>query len=156
MNTKKLTAIMLASLTAMSLSACSSDSTEPATSAQEEQSSEASYVSYEKNKEATDSQNDAAEAAVVYLETMPMSKQALFDQLKYDSYSAEDAQYAIDNINADWNEEALEAAENYYDSGTTDTNEIYNQLISEYGEQFTTDEAQYAIDNLDPSTLDAQ
>lgn len=27
-------------------------------------------------------------------------------------------------------------------------NAIYDQLISEYGEQFTPEEAQYAIDNL--------
>lgn len=27
-------------------------------------------------------------------------------------------------------------------------NAIYDQLISEYGEQFTKEEAQYAIDNL--------
>lgn len=26
--------------------------------------------------------------------------------------------------------------------------EIYDQLISEYGDKFTNDEAQYAIDNL--------
>jgi len=26
---------------------------------------------------------------------------------------------------------------------------IYNQLISEYGERFTAEEAQYAIDHLD-------
>lgn len=26
---------------------------------------------------------------------------------------------------------------------------IYNQLVSEYGEKFTAEEAQYAIDNLD-------
>ena len=26
---------------------------------------------------------------------------------------------------------------------------IYDQLISEYGEKFTAEEAQYAIDNLD-------
>lgn len=26
---------------------------------------------------------------------------------------------------------------------------IYNQLVSEYGEKFTPEEAQYAIDNLD-------
>ena len=29
-----------------------------------------------------------------------------------------------------------------------DTIEIYDQLISEYGEKFTAEEAQYAIDNL--------
>lgn len=28
-------------------------------------------------------------------------------------------------------------------------NAIYDQLISEYGEQFTPEEAQYAIDHLD-------
>ena len=54
----------------------------------------------------------------------------------------------IDNIEFDWNENALKSAENYQDIMDMSHAAIYDQLVSEYGEQFTPEEAQYAIDNL--------
>lgn len=43
---------------------------------------------------------------------------------------------------------ALEKAKVYQDSMAMSKNAIYDQLTSEYGEQFTESQAQYAIDNL--------
>ena len=40
-------------------------------------------------------------------------------------------------------------AKSYYTNMNMSKKEIYNQLISKYGEQFTKSEAQYAIDHLD-------
>ena len=59
------------------------------------------------------------------------------------------AQYAIDNVEADWKENALKSAETYQETMAMSPNAIYDQLISEYGGQFTEEEAQYAIDNLE-------
>ena len=56
--------------------------------------------------------------------------------------------YAVDNLQADYNANALEKAEEYSDSMHMSKQGIYDQLTSEYGEQFTAEEAQYAVDNL--------
>lgn len=83
---------------------------------------------------------------------MHMSKQGIYDQLtsEYgDKFPAEAAQYAVDNMKADWNENALASAEKYSKTMHMSKQGIYDQLVSEYGEQFTEEEAQYAIDHLE-------
>lgn len=83
---------------------------------------------------------------------MHMSKKGIYDQLTSEygeNFPADAAQYAIDNIKADWNANALETAKTYYKDMSMSKNAVYDQLISEYGEQFTESEAQYAIDHLD-------
>ena len=52
-------------------------------------------------------------------------------------------------MKADYKNNALEKAKTYQDSMAMSKNAIYDQLISEYGEQFTEEEAQYAIDHLE-------
>lgn len=95
---------------------------------------------------------NALKAAESYIQTMPFSKQGLYDQLisEHGSKFPEDAaQYAIDNLQVDYKEQALKAAKNYMDTMPMSDSELYDQLISEYGEKYTPEEAQYAIDNLD-------
>ena len=94
----------------------------------------------------------ALRKAKSYSDTMNMSKAGLYDQLTSEygeKFTAEAAQYAIDNVEADWKENALKKAKSY--SNTMDMSKagVYDQLISEYGEKFTAEEAQYAIDNLE-------
>ncbi len=86
-----------------------------------------------------------------YSNVMNMSKQAIYDQLtsEYgDKFDTDAAQYAVDNMTADWNENALETAENYSKTMNMSKQAIYDQLISEYGSQFTEEQAQYAVDNM--------
>lgn len=93
----------------------------------------------------------ALRKAEIYSNTMSMSKSGLYDQLTSEygeKFSKEAAQYAIDNINANWKENALKKAKTYQDSMAMSPDAIYDQLKSEYGEKFTPEEAQYAIDNL--------
>lgn len=93
----------------------------------------------------------ALKKAHVYANEMHMSKASLYDQLvsEYgENFSEEAAQYAVDNVEADWKENALQKAILYQDEMAMSPNAIYEQLISEHGEQFTEEEAQYAIDNL--------
>lgn len=93
----------------------------------------------------------ALNKAQSYSDLMHMSKAGIYDQLTSEygeQFSAEAAQYAIDNVTADWNANALEKAKSYQEDMNMSPNAIYDQLISEYGEQFTPEEAQYAIDNL--------
>lgn len=93
----------------------------------------------------------ALSKAKSYSETMFMSKQGLYDQLTAEygeQFSAEAAQYAIDNLKADYNANALAKAESYSETMYMSKQGIYDQLTSEYGEQFSAEEAQYAVDNL--------
>ena len=46
------------------------------------------------------------------------------------------------------NRNALKTAKSYQEIMSMSPAAIYDQLISEYGEKFTAEEAQYAIDNL--------
>ena len=82
---------------------------------------------------------------------MSMSPAAIYDQLisEYgEKFTAEEAQYAIDNLKADYNANALVKAKDYYKQMHMSKQSVYDQLVSEYGEAFTSEEAQYAIDNL--------
>lgn len=95
---------------------------------------------------------NALKSAQVYSDKMHMSKARLYDQLTSEhgeKFSAEAAQYAIDNVKADWNKNALETAKSYRDTMSMSPSRIHDQLVSEHGEKFTPEEAQYAIDHLD-------
>ena len=88
-----------------------------------------------------------------YANQLHMSKKAIYDQLTSsygEGFAADAAQYAIDNMtNVDWNANALEKAKQYYYNMSMSKSAVYDQLTSEYGEQFTASQAQYAIDHLD-------
>ena len=93
----------------------------------------------------------ALKKAKSYSDIMNMSKAGIYDQLTSEygeKFTAEAAQYAIDNVEADWKENALKKAKSYQETMSMSPSAIYDQLVSEYGEQFTAEEAQYAIDNL--------
>lgn len=95
---------------------------------------------------------NALRSAESYLKYSDFSKTKLYEQLtsEYGSkYPADAAQYAIDNVKADWKAEALDAAKAYQKYTPMSDSELYDQLTSEYGSGFTPEEAQYAIDNLD-------
>ena len=84
--------------------------------------------------------------------SMHMSKARIYDQLTSEygeDFTDEEAQYAIDNLVADYNENALLTAKNYQEVMNMSKAAIYDQLVSQYGEQFTPEEAQYAVEHLD-------
>ena len=96
---------------------------------------------------------NALAKAQIYAETMYMSKKAVYDQLvsEYgENFDEDAAQYAIDNLEGiSWKENALEKAKTYSETMNMSKAAIYDQLISDYGEQFTKKQAQYAIDHLE-------
>ena len=82
---------------------------------------------------------------------MHLSKQGVYDQLVSEyggKFSAEAAQYAIDNVTADWNANALSQAKTYQDEMHLSPSAIHDQLTSQYGAKFTQTEADYAIQHL--------
>jgi len=93
----------------------------------------------------------ALNKATTYANTMRMSKKAVYDQLVSDygeKFSAEAAQYAIDNVKADWNANALAKAKTYQNTMSMSPSAIHDQLTSDAGEKFIQAEADYAIQNL--------
>jgi hypothetical protein len=93
----------------------------------------------------------ALSKATSYANVMHMSKIGVYNQLisEYgEKFSKEAAQYAIDNVTADWNANALAKAKSYQEQMSMSTSSIRDQLVSEYGEKFTADEADYAIKHL--------
>lgn len=100
----------------------------------------------------TQEYQNALTKGLQYANQLHMSKKAVYDQLTSsygEGFAADAAQYAIDNMTGvDWNANALEKAKQYYYNMSMSKSAVYDQLTSEYGEQFTTSEAQYAIDHL--------
>ncbi|WP_228469910.1 Ltp family lipoprotein [Listeria welshimeri] len=86
-----------------------------------------------------------------YSDMMQMSKAGIYDQLTSEygeKFSPEAAQYAVDNIEADFNINALGKAKDYQETMSMSPEAIRDQLTSEYGEKFTPSEANYAITHL--------
>lgn len=86
-----------------------------------------------------------------YAKTMHMSKQGVYDQLVSEyggKFTAPAAQYAIDNVKADWNANALAKAKDYQKQQSLSPSAIHDQLTSAAGEKFTAAEADYAIEHL--------
>ena len=84
---------------------------------------------------AAPAESAAAEKAVsrakIYLDMYPFSRQEIIDQLVYDGYTQEDAEYAADNCDADWTELAVRAAKQmlrYYPE--TSREDLLNILLT--------------------------
>ena len=93
----------------------------------------------------TDWNQSALQTAVDYLDYSSFSYPGLYDQLVYEGYTAEQAQYAVDNVVTDWNQNALQTALDYLEYSSFSDQGLYDQLIYE---GYTAEQAQYAISNL--------
>ena len=104
--------------------------------------------------EVSDDQEAALEEAVSYATHGQMSKQGIYSILTSELmgryYTAEAAQYAIDNVgDVDWNANALATAELYAKGSYLSEQGVFKALGAEYGAGFTDDEIAYAMENLD-------
>ena len=93
----------------------------------------------------------ALQSAESYLETMGFSKQGLYEQLSSEygaGFTAAEAQYAVDHVDANWNKEAVESAQSYLDSMPMSRQALIEQLTSEYGAGFTYEQAVYAVNKV--------
>ena len=93
----------------------------------------------------------AVAKAQLYVESMPFSEKGLYDQLTAEmgeQFSPEAANYAINMIEVNWNEEALEAAMIYLEDLHMSPDAIHEQLVHPNGNQFTNEQADYAVANL--------
>ena len=96
--------------------------------------------------EVTQEFKNALETGLRYANGQQLSKDWVYKQLIHDGFSADAAQYAINNMDdVDWEGLALERAQRYYYSMSLSKETVRKQLIHE---GFTTSQAQYAVDNL--------
>lgn len=94
--------------------------------------------------DATTDQTQALEAARGYLSMSFMSAKTLRNQLAFDRHPPDAITYAMDHVDADWDAEAVEAAEIYRDSGLGLSKEgLRDQLMFE---GFTKDQTAQAIE----------
>lgn len=106
------------------------------------------------NVSAEPSEEEAVDQAQSYAENQYFSKDSLYEQLVSESegYSEELAEYAVNNVEIDWKERALEYAEFLEDDGYSEE-EIERTLDLE---KFTEDEIQYALGDSNESGSDEE
>lgn len=90
----------------------------------------------------TVSQTQALRKAKEYLDVMSFSRKGLIKQLEYEGFSKSDAEYAVNNCGANWNEQAAKKAKEYLDVMSFSRKSLIEQL--EY-EGFTKKQATYAV-----------
>lgn len=87
-------------------------------------------------------------SAQSYSDMMSMSKEAIETQLRdFDKFPEEAAKYAVDNIDVDWNKNALSSAKSYQESMNMSNEAIHEQLIN--FDKFTKEQADYAVEHLE-------
>ena len=89
---------------------------------------------------------EALESAKIIIEPCLLSKNDLYHTLKSENYSEEAIQYALNNINVNYFNNAVESIKFYNETYPEMTKEeLYEQLIHD---EFTLEESQYAVDQL--------
>ena len=96
-----------------------------------------------KSTRLTSGQRNALASAKSYLSFTAFSKKRLKNQLLYEKYSDQDAQYAVDHCGANWYKQAYKSAKNYLSFMSFSEDELINQLEFE---GFTYDQAVYGAD----------
>lgn len=91
----------------------------------------------------TKEMSNALKAAKNYLSVMPFSRKSLIKQLEFEGYSTAASEYAVDECNADWKEQAVKAAKKYLDVMPFSRSRLISQL--EY-EGFTHEQAVYGVE----------
>ena len=89
----------------------------------------------------TRGEQNALNRANDYLEFMSFSRSGLIDQLEFEGYTTSEAEYAVDNCGANWDEQAVLKAEEYLDFMSFSRSGLIDQLEFE---GFTYDQASAA------------
>lgn len=103
----------------------------------------------------TMSQKNAVRSAEDYLRLTSFSRKGLIDQLSSeygDKFPREDAEFAVSYLEqrgmVDWKEQAVQSAKDYLNLTSFSREGLIDQLSSEYGDQYTREEAEYAADQV--------
>lgn len=108
-------------------------------------------VDYLENNNLVDWNEQAVKSATSYLSSMAFSRAGLIDQLTSEfgsKFTKEQAEYAVSTLETaglvDWNEQAVKSAKSYLEFMAFSKEGLIDQLSSEYGSQFTREQAEYA------------
>lgn len=86
---------------------------------------------------------NAKDTAQSYIDNLGgFSKERLIEQLKYEGYTDNEANYAVNNIVVNWKEQCAMSARSYLDYSSFSRSGLYDQL--EY-EGFTHEEIEYGL-----------
>ena len=93
------------------------------------------------------SKKHAIKIASDNLQYSRFSKKGLRDQLKFQGFSEDDAAYAVEHINVDWNQQAAKKAEHYIDSSPFSFS--HSQLVRQLElEGFTNEQAEFGTTSV--------
>lgn len=103
----------------------------------------------------TVAQSSAVRSAQSYLSHSGFSRAGLINQLTSEygeAFAPEDAEFGVAHLEqsgqVDWNQEAVQSAESYLRSSGFSRQGLFRQLTSQYGERFTADQANFALDTV--------
>lgn len=147
---KKLISLGLISLSATLLVACSNNSSSSSDAKKDDKTVQSSKPSEAKKEEPKIPMEykTALTKAGQYLDTVGMSKAGLETQLiDIEKFSPEAAKYAVENVKADWNQQALKKGKDYVKTVAMSPEAVREQLVT--FEHFTQEEADFAVANLD-------
>ncbi|PAT14548.1 hypothetical protein CKJ84_07220 [Corynebacterium sp. NML 120412] len=96
---------------------------------------------------ATGAQAEALKAAEVHLNGQAMSEENLYTLLRdTDGFDRETASYAVDHLDADFNQLALQVAQQMEEDGTSRSE--LTKALTEGPEHFTREQAEFAVEHL--------
>lgn len=93
-------------------------------------------------KKGTVSQQNALRKAESYLNFSAFSRTELIGQLEYNKFSTGDATWAVDRVNANWNDQAAKKAASYLKFTSFSRGDLVDQLIYN---GFTPEQAEYGV-----------
>ncbi len=82
--------------------------------------------------------------AKTYLSTMAFSREGLIQQLEFEGFTTEQAEYGVENCGADWNKQAVLKTKTYLTTMAFSQKGLIEQLEFE---GFTTEQAKYGVNN---------
>lgn len=92
--------------------------------------------------QATLGERQAVRAAQNYIDFKAFSKSGLIEQLEFEGYSRTEAEYGVENITVDWNEQAALSAQAYLEYSNFSRSGLIEQLEFE---GYTSAQAQYGV-----------
>ena len=99
-------------------------------------------VTGEEPPQLTIGQKNAIAQAESYLAFTAFSRSGLIEQLEFEGYDTADAEFAVDYIEVDWNEQAAKQAQSYIDMTSFSRQGLIDQLVFE---GYTPEQAEFGV-----------
>lgn len=157
MKMKKILAIIMAVFTIFAITACGgSDKPKGSSGTQASQTQPAKPKTLQQqgleDKSVSTEYRNALKKAIRYATSQHMSKARVYKQLTSpygEKFPQDAAQWAVSHLSdIDWKANALAKAKRYQENMSMSKERVRQQLSSPHGEEFTKEEADYAVSQL--------